>query len=286
MSIEPDQAEPGALADELWEAAADLEDEGSLVAAAELYRQAVSAYDSVGEESTARRLDLHVADLLVSIGDAAGAGEVFDRVLSWADREGDRLVTASVWVSQGGLEVDRALELVGDALQIDRGLLDQAAELVDRAVSVFEASPGESVQLHARARVLAAEIASLSGRYDAAVEHLDRALSCALSDPSHREGHDELAEEIVLDLVDASRAAGQDDHAEQVLRDARRRALRDRDEEGVWLWTLQLGQHLAAVGDTSGARQWLERLRDQLEIAGDQDYLPEVREVLAGLPSA
>lgn len=286
MSIEPDQAEPGALADELWEAAADLEDEGSLVAAAELYRQAVSAYDSVGEESTARRLDLHVADLLVSIGDAAGAGEVFDRVLSWADREGDRLVTASVWVSQGGLVVDRALELVGDALQIDRGLLDQAAELVDRAVSVFEASPGESVQLHARARVLAAEIASLSGRYDAAVEHLDRALSCALSDPGHREGHDELAEEIVLDLVDASRAAGQDDHAEQVLRDARRRALRDRDEEGVWLWTLQLGQHLAAVGDTSGARQWLERLRDQLEIAGDQDYLPEVREVLAGLPSA
>ena len=286
MSIAPDQAEPGALADELWEAAADLEDEGSLVAAAELYRQAVSAYDSVGEESTARRLDLHVADLLVSIGDAAGAGEVFDRVLSWADREGDRLVTASVWVSQGGLEVDRALELVGDALQIDRGLLDQAAELVDRAVSVFEASPGESVQLHARARVLAAEIASLSGRYDAAVEHLDRALSCALSDPGHREGHDELAEEIVLDLVDASRAAGQDDHAEQVLRDARRRALRDRDEEGVWLWTLQLGQHLAAVGDTSGARQWLERLRDQLEIAGDQDYLPEVREVLAGLPSA
>ncbi len=286
MSIAPDQAEPGALADELWEAAADLEDEGSLVAAAELYRQAVSAYDSVGEESTARRLDLHVADLLVSIGDAAGAGEVFDRVLSWADREGDRLVTASVWVSQGGLVVDRALELVGDALQIDRGLLDQAAELVDRAVSVFEASPGESVQLHARARVLAAEIASLSGRYDAAVEHLDRALSCALSDPGHREGHDELAEEIVLDLVDASRAAGQDDHAEQVLRDARRRALRDRDEEGVWLWTLQLGQHLAAVGDTSGARQWLERLRDQLEIAGDQDYLPEVREVLAGLPSA
>lgn len=286
MSIAPDQAEPGALADELWEAAADLEDEGSLVAAAELYRQAVSAYDSVGEESTARRLDLHVADLLVSIGDAAGAGEVFDRVLSWANREGDRLVTASVWVSQGGLEVDRALELVGDALQIDRGLLDQAAELVDRAVSVFEASPGESVQLHARARVLAAEIASLSGRYDAAVEHLDRALSCALSDPGHREGHDELAEEIVLDLVDASRAAGQDDHAEQVLRDARRRALRDRDEEGVWLWTLQLGQHLAAVGDTSGARQWLERLRDQLEIAGDQDYLPEVREVLAGLPSA
>ena len=286
MSIAPDQAEPGALADELWEAAADLEDEGSLVAAAELYRQAVSAYDSVGEESTARRLDLHVADLLVSIGDAAGAGEVFDRVLSWADREGDRLVTASVWVSQGGLVVDRALELVGDALQIDRGLLDQAAELVDRAVSVFEASPGESVQLHARARVLAAEIASLSGRYDAAVEHLDRALSCALSDPGHREGHDELAEEIVLDLVDASRAAGQDDHAEQVLRDARRRALRDWDEEGVWLWTLQLGQHLAAVGDTSGARQWLERLRDQLEIAGDQDYLPEVREVLAGLPSA
>lgn len=286
MSIAPDQAEPGALADELWEAAADLEDEGSLVAAAELYRQAVSVYDSVGEESTARRLDLHVADLLASIGDAAGAGEVFDRVLSWADREGDRLVTASVWVSQGGLEVDRALELVGDALQIDRGLLDQAAELVDRAVSVFEASPGESVQLHARARVLAAEIASLSGRYDAAVEHLDRALSCALSDPGHREGHDELAEEIVLDLVDASRAAGQDDHAEQVLRDARRRALRDRDEEGVWLWTLQLGQHLAAVGDTSGARQWLERLRDQLEIAGDQDYLPEVREVLAGLPSA
>lgn len=286
MSIAPDQAEPGALADELWEAAADLEDEGSLVAAAELYRQAVSAYDSVGEESTARRLDLHVADLLVSIGDAAGAGEVFDRVLSWANREGDRLVTASVWVSQGGLEVDRALELVGDALQIDRGLLDQAAELVDRAVSVFEASPGESVQLHARARVLAAEIASLSGRYDAAVEHLDRALSCALSDPGHREGHDELAEEIVLDLVDASRAAGQDDHAEQVLRDARRRALRDRDEEGVWLWTLQLAQHLAAVGDTSGARQWLERLRDQLEIAGDQDYLPEVREVLAGLPSA
>lgn len=286
MSIAPDQAEPGALADELWEAAADLEDEGSLVAAAELYRQAVSAYDSVGEESTARRLDLHVADLLASIGDAAGAGEVFDRVLSWADREGDRLVTASVWVSQGGLVVDRALELVGDALQIDRGLLDQAAELVDRAVSVFEASPGESVQLHARARVLAAEIASLSGRYDAAVEHLDRALSCALSDPGHREGHDELAEEIVLDLVDASRAAGQDDHAEQVLRDARRRALRDRDEEGVWLWTLQLGQHLAAVGDTSGARQWLERLRDQLEIAGDQDYLPEVREVLAGLPSA
>lgn len=286
MSIAPDQAEPGALADELWEAAADLEDEGSLVAAAELYRQAVSAYDSVGEESTARRLDLHVADLLVSIGDAAGAGEVFDRVLSWADREGDRLVTASVWVSQGGLVVDRALELVGDALQIDRGLLDQAAELVDRAVSVFEASPGESVQLHARARVLAAEIASLSGRYDAAVEHLDRALSCALSDLGHREGHDELAEEIVLDLVDASRAAGQDDHAEQVLRDARRRALRDRDEEGVWLWTLQLGQHLAAVGDTSGARQWLERLRDQLEIAGDQDYLPEVREVLAGLPSA
>lgn len=286
MSIEPDQAEPGALADELWEAAADLEDEGSLVAAAELYRQAVSAYDSVGEESTARRLDLHVADLLVSIGDAAGAGEVFDRVLSWADREGDRLVTASVWVSRGGLVVDRALELVGDALQIDRGLLDQAAELVDRAVSVFEASPGESVQLHARARVLAAEIASLSGRYDAAVEHLDRALSCALSDPGHREGHDELAEEIVLDLVDASRAAGQDDHAEQVLRDARRRALRDRDEEGVWLWTLQLGQHLAAVGDTSGARQWLERLRDQLEIAGDQDYLPGVREVLAGLPSA
>lgn len=286
MSIAPDQAEPGALADELWEAAADLEDEGSLVAAAELYRQAVSAYDSVGEESTARRLDLHVADLLVSIGDAAGAGEVFDRVLSWADREGDRLVTASVWVSQGELVVDRALELVGDALQIDRGLLDQAAELVDRAVSVFEASPGESVQLHARARVLAAEIASLSGRYDAAVEHLDRALSCALSDPGHREGHDELAEEIVLDLVDASRAAGQDDHAEQVLRDARRRALRDRDEEGVWLWTLQLGQHLAAVGDTSGARQWLERLRDQLEIAGDQDYLPEVREVLAGLPSA
>lgn len=286
MSIAPDQAEPGALADELWEAAADLEDEGSLVAAAELYRQAVSAYDSVGEESTARRLDLHVADLLVSIGDAAGAGGVFDRVLSWANREGDRLVTASVWVSQGGLEVDRALELVGDALQIDRGLLDQAAELVDRAVSVFEASPGESVQLHARARVLAAEIASLSGRYDAAVEHLDRALSCALSDPGHREGHDELAEEIVLDLVDASRAAGQDDHAEQVLRDARRRALRDRDEEGVWLWTLQLGQHLAAVGDTSGARQWLERLRDQLEIAGDQDYLPEVREVLAGLPSA
>lgn len=286
MSIAPDQAEPGALADELWEAAADLEDEGSLVAAAELYRQAVSAYDSVGEESTARRLDLHVADLLVSIGDAAGAGEVFDRVLSWADREGDRLVTASVWVSQGELVVDRALELVGDALQIDRGLLDQAAELVDRAVSVFEASPGESVQLHARARVLAAEIASLSGRYDAAVEHLDRALSCALSDLGHREGHDELAEEIVLDLVDASRAAGQDDHAEQVLRDARRRALRDRDEEGVWLWTLQLGQHLAAVGDTSGARQWLERLRDQLEIAGDQDYLPEVREVLAGLPSA
>lgn len=286
MSIAPDQAEPGALADELWEAAADLEDEGSLVAAAELYRQAVSAYDSVGEESTARRLDLHVADLLVSIGDAAGAGEVFDRVLSWAIREGDRLVAASVWVSQGGLEVDRALELVGDALQIDRGLLDQAAELVDRAVSVFEASPGESVQLHARARVLAAEIASLSGRYDAAVEHLDRALSCALSDPGHREGHDELAEEIVLDLVDALRAAGQDDHAEQVLRDARRRALRDRDEEGVWLWTLQLGQHLAAVGDTSGARQWLERLRDQLEIAGDQDYLPEVREVLAGLPSA
>lgn len=286
MSIAPDQAEPGALADELWEAAADLEDEGSLVAAAELYRQAVSAYDSVGEESTARRLDLHVADLLASIGDAAGAGEVFDRVLSWADREGDRLVTASVWVSQGELVVDRALELVGDALQIDRGLLDQAAELVDRAVSVFEASPGESVQLHARARVLAAEIASLSGRYDAAVEHLDRALSCALSDPGHREGHDELAEEIVLDLVDASRAAGQDDHAEQVLRDARRRALRDRDEEGVWLWTLQLGQHLAAVGDTSGARQWLERLRDQLEIAGDQDYLPEVREVLAGLPSA
>lgn len=286
MSIAPDQAEPGALADELWEAAADLEDEGSLVAAAELYRQAVSAYDSVGEESTARRLDLHVADLLVSIGDAAGAGEVFDRVLSWADREGDRLVTASVWVSQGGLVVDRALELVGDALQIDRGLLDQAAELVDRAVSVFEASPGESVRLHARARVLAAEIASLSGRYDAAVEHLDRALSCALSDPGHREGHDELAEEIVLDLVDASRAAGQDDHAEQVLRDARRRALRDRDEEGVWLWTLQLGQHLAAVGDTSAARQWLERLRDQLEIAGDQDYLPEVREVLAGLPSA
>lgn len=286
MSIAPDQAEPGALADELWEAAADLEDEGSLVAAAELYRQAVSAYDSVGEESTARRLDLHVADLLASIGDAAGAGEVFDRVLSWADREGDRLVTASVWVSQGGLVVDRALELVGDALQIDRGLLDQAAELVDRAVSVFEASPGESVQLHARARVLAAEIASLSGRYDAAVEHLDRALSCALSDLGHREGHDELAEEIVLDLVDASRAAGQDDHAEQVLRDARRRALRDRDEEGVWLWTLQLGQHLAAVGDTSGARQWLERLRDQLEIAGDQDYLPEVREVLAGLPSA
>lgn len=286
MSIAPDQAEPGALADELWEAAADLEDEGSLVAAAELYRQAVSVYDSVGEESTARRLDLHVADLLASIGDAAGAGEVFDRVLSWADREGDRLVTASVWVSQGELVVDRALELVGDALQIDRGLLDQAAELVDRAVSVFEASPGESVQLHARARVLAAEIASLSGRYDAAVEHLDRALSCALSDPGHREGHDELAEEIVLDLVDASRAAGQDDHAEQVLRDARRRALRDRDEEGVWLWTLQLGQHLAAVGDTSGARQWLERLRDQLEIAGDQDYLPEVREVLAGLPSA
>lgn len=286
MSIAPDQAEPGALADELWEAAADLEDEGSLVAAAELYRQAVSVYDSVGEESTARRLDLHVADLLASIGDAAGAGEVFDRVLSWADREGDRLVTASVWVSQGELVVDRALELVGDALQIDRGLLDQAAELVDRAVSVFEASPGESVQLHARARVLAAEIASLSGRYDAAVEHLDRALSCALSDLGNREGHDELAEEIVLDLVDASRAAGQDDHAEQVLRDARRRALRDRDEEGVWLWTLQLGQHLAAVGDTSGARQWLERLRDQLEIAGDQDYLPEVREVLAGLPSA
>lgn len=282
----PDRTEQGALADELWEAAAGLEDEGSLVAAAELYRQAVAAYENADEESTARRLDLHLAGLLTTIGDADGAREVLGRVLDWSHRAGDRLVEASVRVWEAELEVDQALDADGPELRIDAARLDRAADQVGQAATVFEEHEGEAVPMQVRSLVLAGEIATLAGRPVDAAEHLQRALQVGLSDTAWREDEQDLQEQIVLDLVESLVAADRPDEGGQVLKDARRRALRDKDEEGVWLWTLHLGQHLAVTGDVPGARQWLTRLRDQLEIAGDQDYLPEVREALAGLTPA
>lgn len=275
--------DPAGLAEELWEAAADLEDEGSLVAAAELYRQAVTAYESADQEQTARRLELHLAGLLTSIGDADSAHSALGRIQDWARRDGDRLLQAAVWVEQAELEVDQGLDLVGDQVQPRPERLDEAAVLIDRAVRELEAHPGEHVPLHVRSLVLAGEISTLRGRHTDAVARLDAALACASAHADQFTDQPALIDEIVLDLAEAAVASEQPERATQVFHDARRRALRDRDEEGVWLWTLHLGRHLVVLGDRDAGRQWLTRLRDQLEIAGDQDYLPEVRDTLAAL---